>query len=828
MEKNNKEESYDAESIKVLGGLEAVRKRPAMYIGSTGPMGLHHLVYEVVDNSVDEALAGHCKVINVFIHNDDSVTVNDDGRGIPVDMHKQKKKPTVEVVLTELHAGGKFENKAYKVSGGLHGVGVTVVNFLSEELKVEIKRDGKLYSQSYSRGKKQGELTVTGKSSETGTSITFKPDHKIFEETVFSFDTLSQRLRELSFLNAGVRIAITDERTGKNHEFHYKGGINSFVEHLNAAKALVHPKIVYIEGEKDDVSIEMALQWTETYSENVYSYANNINTTEGGTHMIGFKSALTRTINSYAQEKKIVKDFKGGLQGDDIREGLTAVISIKLPQPQFEGQTKTKLGNSEVEGYVKTIINNKLSTFLEENPLIAKKIIKKATDGARAREAARKARELIRRKGALDSASLPGKLADCQETNPQLCELFIVEGDSAGGSAKQGRDRKFQAILPLKGKILNVEKARFDKILSNEEIRTIITALGCGIGKDEFNFEKLRYHRIIIMTDADVDGSHIRTLLLTFFYRQMPMLAENGCLYIAQPPLFRVKKGKTGRYLKDEAEFENFIIDNVYEDLTVTSESGKNGGVKGQSLLPLLSKVRDFKNISDKLCRRGAEETVVCALAMEDKLSVAAIKDKASAKTLGESIMARVKAVNPDVDSIEANIGEEVVIVKEATYTEEGVIDEEAEQATRFTVKIDTSRKGSVVRSEIDHTLLELPELKRLTALSKDLSKLGSPPFTVSVKDTDTVATTLPELYGLVLEAGKKGLNVQRYKGLGEMNPDQLWETTMDPEKRVLLKVKVDDKVEAEEIFTKLMGDQVEPRRKFIQENALDVSNLDI
>ena len=828
MDKTNEEENYDSGSIKVLGGLEAVRKRPAMYIGSTGSMGLHHLVYEVVDNSVDEALAGHCNIINVFIHNDESVTVNDDGRGIPVGMHKQKNKPTVEVVLTELHAGGKFENKAYKVSGGLHGVGVTVVNFLSEELSVEIKRDGKLYSQVYSRGKKKSELKVTGKSQKTGTSITFKPDPEIFEETIFSFDTLSQRLRELSFLNAGVKINITDERTGKSHEFQYKGGITSFVEHLNSAKAPVHPKVVYIDGEKNDVSIEMALQWTESYSENVYSYANNINTTEGGTHMVGFKSALTRTINSYAQEKKIVKDFKGGLQGDDIREGLTAVISVKIPQPQFEGQTKTKLGNSEVEGYVKSIVNDKLSTFLEENPLIAKKIIKKATDGARAREAARKARELIRRKGALDSASLPGKLADCQETNPQLCELFIVEGDSAGGSAKQGRDRKFQAILPLKGKILNVEKARFDKILSNEEIRTIITALGCGVGKDEFNFEKLRYHRIIIMTDADVDGSHIRTLLLTFFYRQMPMLAENGCLYIAQPPLFRVKKGKTGRYLKDESEFENFILDNVYNDLTVSSASSKNGGLKGQPLLALLGKVREFKAISDKLCRRGAEETVICSLSMEDKLDPSLLESNGSAKALGDSISERVRAINTDVDSIEATVTEEVFITREATFTEEGVIDEEAEEATRFNIKIDTSRKGSVVRTEVNHDLLALPELKRLSALTKELSKLGTPPFTVSIKDTDEIATTLPELYEMILEAGKKGLNVQRYKGLGEMNPDQLWETTMDPEKRILLKVKIEDKVEAEEIFTKLMGDQVEPRRKFIQDNALDVSNLDI
>ncbi|MEE8574717.1 MAG: DNA topoisomerase (ATP-hydrolyzing) subunit B, partial [Thermodesulfobacteriota bacterium] len=694
MSEKQNTETYDAKSIKVLGGLDAVRKRPAMYIGSTGPMGLHHLVYEVVDNSVDEALAGFCTKIEVIVHTDNSVTVIDDGRGIPVEMHPQKKKPTVEVVLTELHAGGKFESKAYKVSGGLHGVGVTVVNFLSEWLEIEIKRDDKVYTQSYKGGKATGGLKVVGKTKKTGTKIVFKPDAEIFETLDFSFDTLSQRLRELSFLNAGVRISIHDERTDKSHEFHYKGGIRSFVEHLNTSRTQIHPKIIYISGEKDDVSIEMAMQWTDTYSENVFTYANNINTTEGGTHLVGLRSALTRTVNSYANEKKLIKDLKNALQGDDVREGLTAVLSVKLPNPQFEGQTKTKLGNSEIESYVKTMVNEKLSNFLEENPSVAKKIISKAAEGARAREAAKKAKELIRRKGALDSASLPGKLSDCQESNPELCEIFIVEGESAGGSAKMGRDRKFQAILPLKGKVLNVEKARLDKILSNEEIRTIITALGCGVGKDEFDASKLRYNRIIIMTDADVDGSHIRTLLLTFFYRQMKTLAENGNLYIAQPPLFKVKKGKKEQYLKDEAEYEDYFLSSTEESISVSS-NGKKGVLKGEKLTALLKKLSRAQDILARLARRSVEPDVIQALATEEWFDEEKLADKKSVAKLKKSIEELLEKFSSNIESLEIEMVEDP-------------------EHKNINLSCVTKRDGTTLTTVIDHDLFHLPQFIEL------------------------------------------------------------------------------------------------------------------
>ena len=781
-----------------------------MYIGSTGVTGLHHLVYEVVDNSVDEALAGFCDNIDVVVHTDNSVSVTDDGRGIPVAKHAHKRKPTVEVVLTELHAGGKFENKAYKVSGGLHGVGVTVVNFLSESLDVEIKRDGKVYAQNYKRGKKTSDLKVVGQSKKTGTKITFKADPEIFESTEYSFDTLSNRLRELSFLNAGVKISITDERTEKSHKFQYKGGINSFVEHLNKSKTPIHSKIIYIHGERDDVQFEMAMQWSESYSENIFAFANNINTTEGGTHVIGFKSALTRTVNSYAQGRKLVKDLKETLQGDDVREGLTAVISVKLPNPQFEGQTKTKLGNSEVEGYVKTIINEKLAIFLEENPSVGKKIIKKAVEGARAREAARKARELIRRKGALDSASLPGKLADCQEKDPSLCELFIVEGDSAGGSAKQGRDRKYQAILPLKGKIINVEKARLDKVLSNEEIRTIITALGCGVGKEEFNLEKLRYHRIIIMTDADVDGSHIRTLLLTFFYRQMLSLAEGGHLYIAQPPLYKVKRGKREKYLKDEGEFEEYILKSAEENLSITVKDGKKKKkIEGADLLELLKKIGLAERIAEMFSRRGRDAVVINAISSDQWFTDERLQEKKNYKRITKNIKDFINESHPDIDAVE-------------------FLSIEDPEHKCITIQCTTTRNGAATITVIDPALMALPEFHQLRALHAELSVLGAPPYQLSVDGTDVGIGSLSELLNEAIAAGKKGLSIQRYKGLGEMNPDQLWETTMDPDKRVLMQVIVEDSFEAERIFTKLMGDQVEPRRRFIEKYALEVQNLDI
>ena len=799
--------AYDEKSIKVLGGLEAVRKRPAMYIGSTGAMGLHHLVYEVVDNSVDEALAGFCKNIDVIMHQDNSVTVIDDGRGIPVKLHPEKKKPTVEVVLTELHAGGKFENKAYKVSGGLHGVGVTVVNFLSEWLEIEIKRDGQVFQQRYERGKPTNALSIEGKTKKTGTTIKFKPDTEIFEVAEFSFDTLSQRLRELSFLNAGIRITIKDERSDKSHEFQYKGGIVSFVEHLAKSKDPIHSKVIFMSGEKESVQMEMALQWTDSYNENIYSYANNINTTEGGTHMVGFKSALTRTINSYAAERGLMKDTKEALQAEDVREGLTAVISVKLPNPQFEGQTKTKLGNSEVEGYAKAIVNDVLSTFLEENPSVGKKIVQKAVDGARAREAARRAKEIIRRKGALDSTSLPGKLADCQETNPALSELFIVEGDSAGGSAKQGRDRRFQAILPLKGKILNVEKARFDKVLSNEEIRTMIMALGCGIGNDDFKPEKLRYHRIIIMTDADVDGSHIRTLLLTFFYRQMKSLAENGHLYIAEPPLFKVKRGKEERYLKNDSALEDFIFEQVQDAVSVVP-NGRKAPVQGKSFLTLLKNMSRFRRALARMEKRGRDSAVIEALVLQEGLTADSLKSEAQIKKVVGGISAHLKLLNLDNNT---------------SFTHE----KDPEHET-FSVKCSSRRNGISTDTIIDRDLLNSAEFQELKNLTKTIKESGEPPFTVATGNGEIEILTFRGLVEHVLDIGKKGLTIQRYKGLGEMNPGQLWETTMDPEKRVLLQVRVEDAVEADAIFTKLMGDVVEPRREFIEKHALEVSNLDV
>jgi DNA gyrase subunit B len=792
-------DDYGADKIKVLEGLEAVRKRPAMYVGSTGPAGLHHLVYEVVDNSIDEALAGFCDQVNVTIHIDASVTVVDNGRGIPVDRHASGRS-AAEVVLTVLHAGGKFDNDSYKVSGGLHGVGVSVVNALSETLDLEIWRNGQVYHQSYDHGHPTGELEITGTTRKRGTKITFKPDTGIFETTDFSFDTLAQRLRELAFLNGGILITLDDERDGKSHKFHYDGGIVSFVQHLNKNKAAVNEKPIYMRGEKDGIDAEIALQWNDGYVETLYSFANNINTHEGGTHLSGFRSALTRTVNSYATKNALAKDLKESISGDDIREGLTAVVSVKIPHPQFEGQTKTKLGNTEVKGIVEAIVNDKLGAYLEETPAVARKIIGKAIDAARAREAARKARDLVRRKGALDGSSLPGKLADCQERDPAQSELYIVEGESAGGSAKQGRDRRFQAILPLKGKILNVEKARFDKMLGSDEIKTMIAALGCGIGAEDFDLQKLRYHRIIIMTDADVDGSHIRTLLLTFFYRQFPSLIESGYVYIAQPPLFRVKRGKAETYIKDERELESYLIRRAVEARALRVAA------TGQE-------------ISGSELERGHQREVVEALAAAgaDREFFA---DRARLDGLSQALTTPTRTVSVQRD----------------------------EEHNRFLLHVEDRSNGYPRHESLGVDFVTAGEYRTLVANRRDLPRLDGelivsttapePPDDAEdgagagaprkAAPSDIRLHSVDELVEYFITAGKKGVAINRYKGLGEMNPDQLWETTMDPAARTLLQVRAEDHTEADQMFTTLMGDQVEPRRKFIEDNALDVKNLDV
>jgi len=792
--------SYDASKIKVLEGLEAVRKRPAMYIGTTGSMGLHHLVYEVVDNSVDEAQAGFCKKIEVVVHIDNSVTVVDDGRGIPVDMHPTEGKSAAEVVLTILHAGGKFENDAYKVSGGLHGVGVSVVNALSERLEVEIWREGGTYRQDFERGKPVSEFRKVGTTKRRGTKITFKPDAQVFEDLVFSYDTLAQRLRELAFLNQGIEISLADERAEKIREavFHYEGGIVEFVQHLNKARQVLHPEPVFLTGGGDGVRLEIAMQWNDSYNETIYSFANSINTVEGGTHMVGFKAALTRTINTYLATANLGKDAKDlQLQGEDVREGLAAVISVKIPNPQFEGQTKTKLGNSEVRGQVEALVNDQLTAFFEQNPGLAKAIILKSVDAARAREAARKARELTRRKGALDSGSLPGKLADCQERDPALCEIFLVEGDSAGGSAKQGRNRKFQAILPLRGKILNVEKARFDKMLGHEEIRTIIAAMGCGIGEDEFDIAKLRYGRIFIMTDADVDGSHIRTLLLTFFYRQMRPLVDKGHIFIACPPLYKVKRGKEELYLSNDKELNAFVIRKATEERTVEA-----GGrvVSGTELHHLLQSLIDHDQYLSAIERMGIDRASVETILDRGIASRADLEVKAKLEELGASLA----ALGHDVSAPEPD-------------EEHGIFQLRARSATR-------GQREFIVNLE----LLQTVEMRQMFKLHPTLATLAKPPLVVRHNGSVDTLDSKEALLAHLMDAGKKGLVIQRYKGLGEMNPDQLWETTMDPTRRRILEVRVDDAVEADNLFSVLMGDAVEPRRQFIEDNALDVRNLDI
>ncbi|MEB2337498.1 MAG: DNA topoisomerase (ATP-hydrolyzing) subunit B [Nitrospirales bacterium] len=811
-----KSDSYSADQIKVLEGLDAVRKRPAMYIGSTGVDGLHHLVYEVVDNSVDEHMAGFGETIEVTIHIDGSVTVVDNGRGIPTGMHPTQKKSAAEVALTVLHAGGKFEQGAYTVSGGLHGVGISVVNALSEWLELEIWQDGQVFEQRYERGKPQAPLAVTGKTKRRGTKVRFKPDGQIFETLEFSFDVLAQRLRELAFLNKGLAITLKDDRKEKEQVFHYKGGIVSFVDHLNEAKTPLH-KPIYVRVEKPDLILEVALQYNDGYAENLFSFANNINTKEGGTHLVGFKAALTRTINSYAGANDLLKKEVESLSGDDVREGLTGVVSVKVRNPQFEGQTKAKLGNSEVKGIVEAAVNEALGTYFEENPTVARKIIGKAIDAARAREAARKAKELIRRKSALDGGSLPGKLADCSEKDPALSELFIVEGDSAGGSAKQGRDRKFQAILPLKGKILNVEKARFDKMLTSDEIRTLIMALGTGIGrkkedsdkpdKEAFDIARTRYHKIVLMTDADVDGSHIRTLLLTFFFRQMPELLERGYIYIAQPPLFKVKKGKTERYLKDEPAMNDYLADLAVEEVDVYAESGQDF-VTGRRLLPILKKLIAFESLLHKVNKRTHEATMLRLFVDEPALTREALKDEAVLRPIVANVKAALAQLYPK--------GEPTI----------DILEDEEHQSRKLVCKV--AAGGMTHQLEITHELVGSADFRELQKQAPSAIGLGKPPYRIKVKGTEQQKFGTAELVQTILEEGKQGLNIQRYKGLGEMNPDQLWETTMDPEKRTLLRVKLEDMTGVDEIFTILMGDEVEPRRNFIQQHALEVRNLDV
>ncbi|MBI3601815.1 MAG: DNA topoisomerase (ATP-hydrolyzing) subunit B [Candidatus Omnitrophica bacterium] len=800
---------YDASNITVLEGLEAVRLRPAMYIGDTASRGLHHLVYEAVDNAIDEALAGHCDNMEVIIQQNESMAVIDNGRGIPVDMHKTEKKPAVEVVLTTLHSGGKFDKDSYKVSGGLHGVGISCVNALCEWFEVEVKRNGQIYHQRYERGKTVSKLTVIGKTKSTGTKVTFKPDRTIFKEThVFSYDILAKRLRELAFLNKGIAIKLIDNRAEKPKEslFLFKGGIVSFVEHLSVNKTPLHNKVFYFEKEKDNIGVEVAMQYNDSYNETVFSYANSINTIEGGTHLSGFRSALTRAINNYAKAKNLLKDKDGvGISGDDTREGLVAVISLKIPSPQFEGQTKTKLGNSEVDGLVASMTLEALTAFFEENPPVANKIVDKVIVAARAREAARKARELTRRKGALDGGGLPGKLADCSQKDPSLCELYLVEGDSAGGSAKQGRDRAFQAILPLKGKILNVEKSRLDKILSNDEIRTIITALGTGVG-EEFNVEKLRYHKLILMCDADVDGSHIRTLILTLLYRQMPQLVEGGYVYIAQPPLYKVSRGKREEYIQTEKEMNALILDLGTEGISVTKLDGKKTYSPSQ-LEDILETLVELESIVERFKRKG--------------IDFAAYVQHYDAKK---------KKMPRYIVKVAAN--------EEYVFDDKELADLTKDDTETQYIEIFESEELETISEKLDQYDLFLQDYERKNQeqvlLAQD--KKGKPKpkadlkplFVVEDEKTKTELMGIGDLLDYVRQVAKKGMHTQRYKGLGEMNPTQLWETTMDPERRTILKVALEDAVEVDKTFAMLMGDEVEPRRQFIETYAHEVKNLDV
>ena len=792
---------YDASSITVLEGLEAVRMRPAMYIGSTGPNGLHHLVYEVVDNSIDEALAGECTHVTVVLHVDGSCSVEDNGRGIPVDIHPKEGRPACEVALTTLHAGGKFDKDTYKVSGGLHGVGVSCVNALSEWLKLDIFRDGKHHHQNFSRGNVLTSLEIKGDSDgKRGTRVSFLPDAEIFQETInFSFEVLHSRLQELAFLNPGVTIILDDQREDKKVEMRYDGGIREYVNHLNEARTGLHEEPIYISGTREGVDVEVAMQWTSAYSENLCSFTNNIRTIEGGTHVSGFKAALTRTVNTFAASKKLVKADKGeSISGDDIREGLTVVLSVKVPEPQFEGQTKTKLGNSEVKGLVDSLVSEHLGYYLQENPGVSRSVVSKAVDAARARDAARKARDLARRKSALEGSDLPGKLADCQEKDPEKCELYLVEGDSAGGSAKQGRDRKYQAILPLRGKILNVEKARMDRMLGNQEILTMISALGCSVGMD-FDVEKLRYNRVIIMTDADVDGSHIRTLLLTFFFRQMQNLVADGHLYIAQPPLYKVKRGKKERYLKDDSALDEFLLQQGVKALTMLTSDG--GLVTGEDALEMLSKIQTYVGRIDRAERRVVPDVHDAWYSIGGHQIDRA--DESAMTQASEDIRSALERISPDLHV------SEIEVVRDADLG-------------TYTVLVSTLRDGEERRSTLGGT----PESDTVRALVDDLTTNLSLP--VKLSEDGPEIHSWRKLLQIIMEKARKGYEIQRYKGLGEMNPDQLWDTTMNPETRTLLRVKVEDMNRADHIFSVLMGDEVNPRRNFIQDNALNVRNLDV
>jgi len=862
------QKKYDSTNIKILEGLEAVRKRPAMYIGGTGVAGLNHLVFELVDNSVDEAIAGYCSEVEVTIHINNSVTVSDNGRGIPVDIHPDKKISAAEVVMTVLHAGGKFDKDTYKVSAGLHGVGVSVVNALSNKLFLEIKREGQTYCQKYEKGKPLKPLEKTGKSETSGTKITFLPDDTIFTELSFGYDALSNRLRELSFLNKGLKIHFHDERNGKDNNFYYEGGIVSFLKHLSENKKVLHAEPIYIEREKEEGLLELALMYNDGYNEEIFTFVNNVNTRDGGTHLSGFRSALTRTINSYAVQNKMLKNNDISLTGEDVREGLIAVLSIKIPEPQFEGQTKGKLGNTEVKGMVEQIVNEQLGKFLEEQPSIAKAIVSKTIGAAIAREAAKKAKDLVRRKNALEISALPGKLADCSEKDPSLCEVYIVEGDSAGGSAKQGRDRKFQAILPIKGKILNVEKARDDKMLASDEIRTLVTALGTGI-KSDFELGKLRYHKVIIMTDADVDGAHIRTLLLTFFYRQMEALVKAGNLYIAQPPLFKIKKGKKEKYLKDEKSLFEYLVEEGTEAMEI--KAGGNGGktYSGKDLITLVRDLVRYEDYFGRVVKNNIPRRILnglvrlevdskCFNSLEKLIAVTVrlfedIINEENKKIIdynGKALNLPIqflegRKVNWDVENklqqfkLDLNKTNQENIISKTTHGQNKINLSSTVRDVSLQVNFDTENglyelnilgidQGREFKIIFNAEFMDSIIMQKIDEVYEPLRKIDKPPFQLTAGKEIMDAESKHDLLEKILEAAKKGISIQRYKGLGEMNPLQLWETTMDPENRILLQVQAEDVYESDELFTKLMGEAVEPRRKFIQDNALEAQNVDV